>query len=245
VGAAELSEVQRLEDLTPFKDLVSLACLDDVRAACVGLPNGQPCTHLGAIDVEICRLDCVDDTQAFERADALGQGWVEAGVRVADLWSERLARPARHARNVVVVDRYAAQNHLTRPADSGLRRLLVNLDRDAAAVPVRIYSQIPDAHDVEAVERVVDSTVRELSRGGVREVRLLLVPFESFEHLGHDRYVRFDDKLCAIGTGLEVLEKEKVRRRASWQLLLHDRVTRTDEEKLTDRASFDRLWPVR
>lgn len=239
----EFSEVERAEDLRPLKDVVHLACLDETRALCVGLPPGQPCTRLPLIDVEICRLESVDATEAFERADALGEGWVEAGVRVADLWADRFARAARHARNVVVVDRYAAQNHVSTPT-SGLRRLLVNLDGDARAANVRIYSQAPERNEVEAVERAVDSTIRELARGGVSEVRLLLVPFDSFEHLAHDRYVRFDDKVCSIGTGLEVLERDTVRRRASWHLVLHDRVTRTAEERLRDRASFERLWPV-
>src|SRR5262249_11740788 len=130
--------------------------------------------------------------------------------------------------------------------DSGLRRFLVTLARESPRAIVRIVSQVPDRErfSEEAVEQAVDELVPTLRRGGIRELHLLLVPYNSFEHLAHARYVLFEDKVCISGTGLEVLEKERVRRRTSWQLQLHSQTTRRDETRLLERARLNRLWPL-
>lgn len=244
-GVAELSDVQCAEDLRPFKGLLDLACLEETRATCVGLKHDESSFKVLDIAVEVCRIECVDATEAFGQADALAQSHIEPGVAVSDLWRDRFGRLARHSSHIVLVDRYAAQSHATNPAESGLRRLLVNVDREGSGVIVRLCSQLPDKTTVDAVEHSVTSVVSELRHGGIREIRVTLAPYKMFEHLAHDRYLRFDDKVVAIGVGLEVFERKVVRRRSTCQLTLHDIANRKAEERLFESVSFDRLWDLR
>lgn len=244
-GLVELAGVQQRRQLEALKGRVNLACLEATRAACVGLEGQEFARKLPEIDVEICRLAGVDVTEAFTGADRMSGSYVEAGSKVDRVWEERFLRLARQGKQVVVVDRYAAHGHTHDPKRSGLRRLLVNLDGVAGGVMVRLYSRVPDRQPVDAVEAALSLLLTSLSRGGVREFTLFLTPDDQFEHLGHDRYVRFESKLVSVGVGLEVLEGQVVRRRTTCTLLTHDEGTRRVEQELEEAAIFKRCWPLR
>ncbi|MDY0061159.1 MAG: hypothetical protein RBU45_15230 [Myxococcota bacterium] len=223
-----LSSINRAADLGSLRSLLDLALLEQARAESLGLP-AEELSFRPEDGAEIAPLVVADQATAVRSALHLAQAEIAAGTKVTALWDERFSRLAATSRTIVVVDSYAVQNLLCEGGHtrSGLHRLMVELDgcggkprkltvySSCKTTPNYAAQPSPDADACrDALERVSVG----LRRGGLHQVELYLLPEKDFSKIKHDRCLRFDKTICAIGTGLEVLTGREVPRIATFSL---------------------------
>ena len=233
--AADVGTVEDAEGLTRLKGQVSLACLEEQRAVRMGLPAERSCRRIPRAEIEICRLECVDATEAFKRSEKLADGWIDASTKVDQVWRSRFSRMAKWASRVVVVDRYGAVKHARDPSRSGFSRLLLELDREGPGARVQVYSEMGKGSGADKLIGALGDVAGKLSWCGVREMELTLVSENHFWEAAHDRYIRFDGKVCAVGVGVcELLSGEAVSRRSTFRLMRHGPESQDLERRLAD-----------
>jgi hypothetical protein len=232
VPQVRLSIVNNGEELSPLASIIELACLEETRACCFGVPADEESINLPDSGIELCRFDLADQSQAFRRAVDLASADIPEGTRVGELWAQRFARLASLCHgDVVVVDRYCATSHMQRrDGYSGLRRLLVELDNVVKACTVYVYSSIVEYAEDEIVDSV-SSLAKNLGTG-IRSVVLRLVADGDFSRTSHYRYLRFGDDVYDIDVGLDVFAGERTFRTCIFRLRQRSDVIAADEKIL-------------
>lgn len=239
----DLSTVESASGLSRMKGHVTLACLDEQRALKMGLPVERPCRVVPKAEIEICRLECVDATDTFQRSERLADGWIDAGTSVDEVWQIRFSRMSRWASQVVIVDRYGALQHARAPHRSGFRRLLTELDRDGPGARVHIYSEVGRVVSADRLAEALGAAAEEFTWRGLQEITLTLVSENHYWEIAHDRYIRFDQKLCSVGVGLcELLSGDEVTRRSTFRLMRHGPESRDLERRLTEKEVATTRW---
>ncbi|MCA9520319.1 MAG: hypothetical protein KC609_05080 [Myxococcales bacterium] len=233
------SRVESLAELAPLARGVELFCFDEVRAHVLGVPEDAFSIALDDGAVEICRFDCADQAEAFRRAERLGEREIEAQSLVANVWSERFAPLLEHSRTLTVVDRYALKGLVDRPdGQSGLRRLLTEIDAGDRARQLTLFSASQVDYSHSALLGAIDDRVKACRRGGLREVKLYLSDDRSFGRIAHYRYLRFDQTLCQLDVGLDVLAGREVYRTCTFRLTSLSDVVRSEETALRESAQL-------
>jgi hypothetical protein len=161
------------------------------------------------------------------------------------VWAERFADLARLARQVVVVDRYAAQRHANGKGDpTGLRALLTRLSTTPGEKRVKVYAARRRRRTEADGAAAVAALAADLRGGAIRELRLLLAGDQEFRAYAHDRFIRFDKAVVELGSGLEVLEDKTVARACTFSLKGESPITQETEEALR-AVSTERVFPLR
>jgi hypothetical protein len=236
----DLKDVQSADQLAEFDKRVAVACLDEVRACVCGVDVSQPSSQPEGLSLELCELRNIDETRAFRAVRDRAVGWIEAGDTVQVLWRERFSGLASVARAVAVVDRYCLAQLIDNPSGCGLKTFIDALATTAtSSCRLMIIGERPSRIPVEQVENAVGALWSARNGTGASELRLI-VSEELWQ--AHDRYVRFDDRLCVLGIGLEVLGGVASRRRSSFSLDVVTQRTRDCEASLRSRRVFERLW---
>src|SRR5579871_4206347 len=189
---------------------LDLAAVEKGYANALGVPEGSYSCHFPAMNLEVCRLDCVSRAQVFEAATRRRESEYKAGTPVAILWRDLFCPLVRHFQRLVLVDRYCVAEMLTR-ADvrTGVTRLLEETDNLAGSCgpkTFRIVSAITDLPERDMVS-AVRNIAEDLNMGGIQSLELFLGPDRSFSKLMHSRYLRLDECRCLIlDPGIEMLE---------------------------------------
>ncbi len=241
-GFSGWAALESPEQLRAVADKIDLVCCEETRAQILGVPADQEAWACPDPRLEICRFDCIDQAAAFRRAQVLAEEDVPAGTRVDDLYQERFAVLAEHCQHVVIVDRYAWQRFHERTGggrNSGLAWLLSRLDGCRRVHQVIVYSSIPDTYTVQQVSAWGAERFDLLRRGGIGELRVHLCSSKTFGTIAHDRYVRFNDAVCWLGSGLEAFEDRESHRAVGFNLEVRGAHVRDLEARL---AAVSREW---
>ncbi|MEB3221178.1 MAG: hypothetical protein VKS61_03780 [Candidatus Sericytochromatia bacterium] len=218
-------------------DAADLACVTAEQAAAAGVRPPGVSVRLPD-QTEVCRFDCADRAATLHRARAEAHAGIPAGMPVQDAWDRKFRGLVAGARHVVLVDRYALQGHLEpgRPQPSGLERLLRELDGLPGPAALTLYARPWSGHE-RAVRRLAEG----LTRGGLREWRVRLVPDEVFKRHAHDRHLRIDRMVVQLGKGIEVLGGEHVFAASDYDVKAFTGFARAREEMLR-RACQQSRW---
>lgn len=206
---------------TALPQVVEVARLALVDDACAEVEFGMAIDADGQclqIDserrVDIYRLLMANQAPAFKDAIARSGVHVEAGETFRAIWDARFeALAAAPLKRVAIVDRFAVSRHYEQDLTnglSGLERFMRLLDT-AANGPrhVTVFSAwTAELHgktmaDIEADARLLFGRlpVRQIKR-----IRVVMAPNSAFRVDGHDRFVRFEDYVWDVGTGIQILE---------------------------------------
>ena len=176
-------------------------------------------------NVEPIGLAIADRARAWSRASSISRRGFDAGDDHEMLWNERFSRLAEFSSQIVIVDAYALHDRQF----SGFVKLLQLIDRDAKSCRVTLYSS-PDEERYaiapdEAVKHLWEALTEEvgrLSRGGVQQVTVRLLPVRVQEH---DRRLRFDCSVYAPENSIALVfsgEQGTVSQSVGCQLRLSD-----------------------
>lgn len=244
-----LALVEETADLDGLQQLLQVAYLHEVRGGLLGIADGDAAKMVGAI--EIVRFDCADQSETFRKAADLCQSHIAEGEAVSDVWRTRFQALAQHTRNITVVDRYAVKQVADRvwatgPAcgHSGLRRLLTELDGvHVGSRGVTCFSAWDG--DRDHIRRCVGDVAGLMRRGGLRELRLFMATDRDFGAIAHDRFIRFDNSVCEVGTGLDVLDGQSVRRTSTFTMKRAGSASREIEKRLRGASAEPLVWSFR
>ena len=218
-------------DLSELDGELDLLCVDPVRGSLLGIEEANASHVHSEIGVEVVRFDTLSGSHTLKRSADLSTSELPSGAKSLDIWNERFRLLAATARNITIVDRYAALSHAERPGGSGLEAFLLHVDRDCQGVNVTLLSSPSEREGLEGtVDRLKDLGLR-MSRGGVAEFRAYLLDVRSFGRIAHQRWLRFDSKrMIELDTGLEAFAVNPMRRATSFTWRAFSKI-RKDEEK--------------
>lgn len=240
----EPSQIDCVEQLGPLARSAELFCFDEVRAHVLGVPEDAFSLALDGGGGEIVRFDCADQADSFRRAAELAEAEIEAGSQVTTVWNERLGPLLEHARTLTVVDRYALKALIDRPdGQSGLRRLLTEIDAGDRARQLTLFSASQVEYGHTTLLAALDDRVKACRRGGLRELKLYLCDDRSFGRIAHYRYLRFDQALCQLDVGLDVLAGKEVYRTCTFRLTNLSSVVRSEEAALRESSELYTFTP--
>ena len=202
-----------------------VALLEETRAAILEIPDGESRCYG---QVEGVRLWDLDVSEKFLRSESLSSSPIGIGESIRDVWTRRFQRLSSHARDVVVVDRYAARaNNL-----DGVLRLLRFLNRDASSCHVTVYSSLDQSSGgPQYFESQVRAETAKFSGSGIRVVSVRLFDDWDFRKHAHDRHLRFDNSVIRIGRGIGVFQNPTIQEAADVDLLILKPGTQEQKER--------------
>lgn len=228
-SAEMFSTLESMEELSAH---ARLACVEDVKAVVFGMSEDEHSTYLKESGLELCRIDCVDQANEFTKAAAIALKPITAGENITQLWHDRFKLLTTISRQIVVVDRYAAESHLERrDGRSGLRWLLRALAQDGRKHTINLYSSYKNS-SVDDIERSLQEI--QIDSGQIQAFYAHLSSDHDFSSQYHARYLRCDDLVCRIDTGLEVFQGDLVYRDTDFSLSWDIKERRNIESKLRD-----------
>ena len=197
----------------------------------IGLAN-QSCIHCPSstsrfVDVALWLRGVAQSCQHQELVSIDATRTINQGKLVIDLWDETFQPIAKRAREVVIIDRYAAVRTLNYSDRSGgLYRLIDLIDGNSNIRKITVYSAYNVARGIgqrpPALGDLKNSLRNKLGQSNfqnVESVNLYLAANDHFREEGRDRFLRFDSIACAIGHGLDVFEGQNVQVGTTFGLL--------------------------
>lgn len=237
-----VTSLEAPEDLGASTKNIDVLCLDEVRAALLGLPEEQESIQLSSSNLELVRFDCVNRANVFLQAEELANEPIEKDTKILEVWRQRFDRLARLSRHIVLMDRFALESaHKRGDPHSGLRRFLMELNKSANTCGVVIYTSVKEFQPHELIGHFTQIW-QSVPSGGVRKVQLYLVDDRDFMGIAHDRYIRFEKTVCEIGMGIDILTGQKVWRTSSFSLKPLNRVVRDVETALREASYPREVW---
>jgi hypothetical protein len=220
-----------LEVLAPFVDLVAVrkdvadhfgADLDAVRPL-----TDQP--------LELCRLDCLPGSPAFESCLGRRTGDFHDGDAVDLVWSSLFRPFMDYSDHFVIVDQYCVQRLPRKaPGSSGIECFLKRLHMEATPPKfVEIISAIDAAQSAVDIKQRLSSFLEAFTSPAVKRVELILVPDQTFKACVHYRFVRFNNVHCLVlDKGIEVLEGTRLSTTHLYTLRNREGTIAVDETRL-------------
>lgn len=207
----DLSNATQLSDIEQYYEDLKLACLDDVMAYCLGLPADCESIIIADKGLEICRFDFVDQSKHVRNALETSCRNIPKGEHVESVWANWFKVLATYCKKIVIVDRYALISNLERRDNkSGLCRFLTEIDKLPTQHNITIYSarnaKYTDMQLINKLRQHVDL----LKNNGILTLNLNICDDGLFSETAHYRYIKFDNIMCEIDTGLEIFSGDNV-----------------------------------
>lgn len=217
-----------------------LAALTDRAADALDIEPSPGYRQLERPRLEAARFRRAPSAEGFRRARELAERPISEGQPVEELWKERFLFLAEHSKDICVVDRFCMSTSLDdhrncRSTRSGIRRFLVGVNSCAEGTNVRVCSSVREYHARDLREHLAE--IAESLYPGIRSLELVLVEDTEFKVISHGRRIRFDQSVCELDIGLDVLKGERVHRQSDFTLKPCSEEHRAVERKLAQRAS--------
>ena len=211
--------------LRDWDEHFELAIIEETLAEIIGVgPSNEPLSFddQQAIcgNVEPIGLAIADRARAWSLASGISRKGFEVGDDYELLWNERFKRLAEYSSQIVIIDAYALHG---RQLD-GFIKLLQMIDRDANSCRVTLFSSPTEDSDeaVRNAREVLENEVDRLSRGGIQQITIRLLPLDEQEH---DRHFRFDCNVYEPGNSIALVfsgNQGTVEQRVSCSLQISD-----------------------
>lgn len=238
IDLKDLANVTQLSEIEKLNDQIKLVCLDDVRALCVGIPDDKESIVVGDKNLEVCRFDFVDQSNHVKNAYIASSKNIPKDEKVDTVWANWFKMLAMYSTKIVIVDRYAVCSaHERRDGKSGLNKFLTEISKLTNPHNIIIYSArkrgCTDTQLVDSVKQHFASLIN----NGINTLNINLCDDSVFSEIAHYRYIKFDDTLCMLDTGLEVLNGDEVYRTCSFNKRKLDPLTSKEEIALRGNSS--------
>jgi hypothetical protein len=208
--AVDVAACESLPDISPISQSVDVALCDEYRAVCLGLPEDAPSYCPQGTSMEICRFDCATESELFSKMFELENRLIRPEDAIDDVWNSRFGPLVDWADHITILDRYGAEDG---GSINGLRQLLLKIDqagKKRRTIDIIVGKKFHDIFKaLEDVSSVIEPITGDLCRGGVGLVRLFVAQDKEFQKLRHFRYLRFQDVVCILDTGVSVFYGEK------------------------------------
>ena len=215
-----------LEDLRALDGDALLAIVSADTAKEAGV-SGEQTGTLEGTDLELARFPLLPDARSIAKIRRLRQQDIPAGTTVREAWERWFLPHAELAQSVVVVDRYAGRQLVTRDnlhrlkRESGLARFLGFLERVPSIRSVKLIvaeGAGTDGVAREHVQAALQQLVGHTTWAALGTFEAYVVDDDRFKGAYHDRYVRFDSVRIQVGPGLEIFGGERLSRPAQYSV---------------------------
>ena len=241
LSGLEWVNVLSWESLSDFKDTFDLALVQETRAACFNLLDGDEfCKHdpLGEIPIELTRCNHVLLTCRFKELEDLSMGAVPKEEIPDDVWKRRFRAYAMHSSSVAIIDKYALRDN-----QKGWPFLFRKLVEDGWQSNSRIQyvdvfstytdyggSNVNSAPSIKSTIEAYAKSLREELGSRIPGVRIT-VKLLAEKDMDHDRWIRFDSNIIELSSGLSVFESNRSQA-FGLQLKTEDKERCAEEERL-------------
>jgi hypothetical protein len=206
-----LSQIDTLDDLDEqWYGKTDIAVAERDRAFVMGMSEDDACL-VSERGIELVRFDLLHESATLRRLSLLSQSRVGSNVRREKVWSERFESIARHAKHIVICDRYAGldivrYSNSDGSIGSGLRWVLQQLDLSATCY-VSLILAAEEGNQEKEVVRCVAQLASELKRRRIRDIKLTLASDQVFKNHAHGRHIRFDHHAYALDPGVKLFSE--------------------------------------
>ena len=212
------------------KDNFRVALVSEARARQRGIAHGDSAyfgsSSLG--NMEWIRLTEINASRAFQELGIQAQLGLAAGQTIDDIWTQRLEPLARHAKQIVIVDRYSCSRLIEDKLsdrdsyDNGLIQLIGLMADHTSLESIAVYSSLNytpegDVDRIPPLERI--EIVREALTDETQHIENINLEFyfpryDVLRDYAHDRHISFDGyRACTIGIGAEeAFQGDRLRR---------------------------------
>ncbi len=211
-------------DLLAFSEKADLVSLEDARGVCVCISDENYSKVYEEAELEVCRFAFLDRSHAVTSRKDAWDTLIYKGERREDIWKNKFSGLCRYAKRISLIDRYAGKNLIKsfgKGEVSGVEIFLRRLSSINECIDSKTINLFVSDEETEknALVRTM-SKVLEGSRRNVRSFHVHICPDKIFGAAAHDRFVRFDNLITALGKGLSVFEDETCQENYSCQLFI-------------------------
>lgn len=224
-----------------------VAVAEQDRALIIGVPEEQAYL-ISDGGIEVVRFDLLYESATLRRLVLLSQSRIRANVRREAVWNERFNSRAKYAKYVVICDRYAGLDLVRHyesngTIESGLRWILHRIELSGTCY-VSLILAAEEGNEQVQVAQAVTRLASELKRRKIRDIKLSLASDRVFMHYGHDRHLRFDHHVYALGQGMKLFS-EPLTAQISDCFCSEDKAAQDKEDALRRKAYLrDSIIPL-
>ena len=204
-----VSAAEGLESLGSVATVLDLACLADESASPFGLNEEESIKSVGVgagDKVELCRFSDIDQSECLGDSAQTAQRNIPKDMKIVSVWNEWFLSLAQYSKRVTIVDRYGGKDGA---CIGGLKRFLSELDGEVSLSRERnvtLYVGYAKDTELQEISNAIVEIKKSLTRGGIKEIQLFLCRDSVFKRVSHDRFVRFDNLVCELGSGISVFD---------------------------------------
>lgn len=227
-----LAHSKKIATGTPWKDIVLLADFEeaiesysehfdtafvDDTLAYVLCDNGSISRHCKTTSFEVVGAPAITQSENFKKSVVFSKQDIAGAANINTVWSERFKTLAKHSKRITICDRFAFKRILddvARGAHTSIKNLLDFLVSESGDYYLTIFSdggKLDSQQKIE-IENYFNGLFKPATGYSARVKRLTLISNEKkvFRKFSHDRYIRFDDYVCALGNGMTIFESNPI-----------------------------------
>ena len=248
-----LFEIERVRD---FVGKANLLCLEhtkaDLLADMAGLDGYDGKFHPPGIEIEVVRFGDSDQSESFLQARQFANRPIAEGERVDDVWRERFAPFLDSYQHGALVDKYALIEHDRfvhkddKRVKSGIYRLLGELGAHEMKHSFKIIAATDPLakQSHEYFVSLLTELLKEVNKGGIRRLEFFGLDERAFGRIYHDRFLRFEKNICALGRGIDVLSGDRVNKMCDFSIKTDELSVKQYNEKQQQLQQKAKSWVI-
>ncbi len=186
--------------------------------------------------LELVRFGHHRSSDYFNNIEELSEKRIQKNQDVSDVWNTYFRDLSSISKNITIVDRYAIENFLDKPKMNGLERVIQELSSSNNNINLKIISSLshkPNEHKsiISQTEFRLNKIAESVPETAIATIKLYLVEDYLMKQT-HGRWIRFENIVCNLDTGVEVLEGTSVNRSVEWGLKTLQNDIMDDENNL-------------
>ncbi|WP_318556076.1 hypothetical protein [Geobacter anodireducens] len=186
-----------IDELMLYKDIADTIIIDDTEAIRVfKFPHDKEHLQLGENGIELCRMKCINASNAFRKAEQDAYGLVKKNESIESLWKRRFELITKNSNIITVVDRYCLENHFKDGDQSALLNFMNYINKTTTLRVLNIYTGHKHRDNEKAILSDIHKLADSISKGSyvnVNEINLFVIKDADFRFRAdcHARYLQF------------------------------------------------------
>jgi len=243
-----------IEPSVPFRDLadVNLSLRSEVvlisfnAATIIPLIGSSTVRNFGTKNIEAIRFDCLSLSSVLRRVSMLARAPVKTGENRDEIWRKRFEMLSSFSKSILIDDkwcikrlldqhayvknRYSRHDYHTQMASTnGLCYIISKLGSKLRSSSLTIYSSYENRNQLEIAKSIlIEFLPKEDARDSIIELR---ATHEGY-YPDHDRFIRFDDIIVTLGSGLEIFDHSTTKKSHQSTMIIQNEEFRDIETEL-------------
>lgn len=202
--------------LQSYSQYFKTAFVDDTLAYLL-CDNGNISRHCNTTRFEVVGAPAITQSENFKKSILFSKQDIAGASNINTVWDERFKMLAKHSKRITICDRFLFERILddvARGAHTSIKKFLDFLVAESGDHYLTIFSDggaINSQQKIE-IDNYFAGLFKPASGYSAKVKRLTLISNEKkvFQQFSHDRYVRFDDYVCALGNGMTIFERNPI-----------------------------------